>query len=138
MRLDGLTYECIRPSVQSFYFCDLTTQSHASEWEKFPQKSLYSENAVVDILKVYYLILNRLGTIWWKQTEILACILKHPVVMRHIPLNFKSKKVHEDNLFDRQDIYIYIYIYIYILRGIQRLKNYLKDYNNYVKSPKVG
>ena len=34
--------------------------------------------------------------------------------MRHIPLNFKSKKVHEDNLFDRQDIYIYIYIYIYI------------------------
>ena len=37
MRLNGLTYECIRPSVQSYinqYFCDSTTQSHASEWEK--------------------------------------------------------------------------------------------------------
>ena len=42
MRLNGLTYECIRPSVQSNVnqcFCDLTTQSHASEWEKSPQKS---------------------------------------------------------------------------------------------------
>ena len=40
--------------------------------------------------------------------------------------------------FSIDKIFIYIYIYIYILRGIQRLKNYLKDYNNYVKSPKVG
>ena len=44
MWLNGLTYECsIRPSVQSYinqYFCDSTTQSHASEWEKSPQKSL--------------------------------------------------------------------------------------------------
>ena len=42
MRLNGLTYECIRPSVQSYinrYFCDSTAQSHASEWEKSPQKS---------------------------------------------------------------------------------------------------
>ena len=42
MWLNGLTYECIRPSVQSYinqYFCDSTTQSHASEWEKSPQKS---------------------------------------------------------------------------------------------------
>ena len=42
MRLNGLTYECIRPSVESYinqYFCDSTTQTHASEWEKSPQKS---------------------------------------------------------------------------------------------------
>ena len=42
MRLNGLTFECIRPSVQSYinqYFCDSTTQSHASELEKSPQKS---------------------------------------------------------------------------------------------------
>ena len=39
MRLNGLTYEFIRPSVQSYrnqYFCDSTTQSHVSEWEKSP------------------------------------------------------------------------------------------------------
>ena len=42
LRLNGLTYECVRPSVQSYlnqYFCDSTTQSHASEWEKSPRKS---------------------------------------------------------------------------------------------------
>ena len=42
MRLNGLTYECIGPSVQSYinqYFCDSTTQLHASEWEKSSQKS---------------------------------------------------------------------------------------------------
>ena len=42
MWLNELIYECIRPSVQSYidqYFCDSTTQSHASEWEKSPQKS---------------------------------------------------------------------------------------------------
>ena len=42
MQLNGLTYECIRPSVQSYinqYFCDSTTQSHASEWETSLRKS---------------------------------------------------------------------------------------------------
>ena len=42
MRLNGLTYECIKSYVQSYineYFCDSTAQSHASEWEKSPQKS---------------------------------------------------------------------------------------------------
>ena len=36
-----LTYKSIRPCVQIYinqYFCDSTTQTHASEWEASPQK----------------------------------------------------------------------------------------------------
>ena len=52
MRLNGLTYECIRPSVQSYinqYFCDSTTQTHASEWEKSPQNAGLAVKSVKNV-----------------------------------------------------------------------------------------
>ena len=64
MRLNRLTYECIRPSVQSYinqYFCDSATQSHASESEKSPQKSPVKTGLYIAML------LNILTTyhVWW-------------------------------------------------------------------------